>query len=96
MRLFYDENGKIVGTFQGTSPGVEDKVKIPGTTAIIAPRDVASNILNPKKPHTEQYYEIRDSKVVEVTKKQIDKINSDKERMRDLTRHPLRRKGGVR
>lgn len=40
MKLFYDETGKVVGSFEGATPEIETKVYMPGANEIAAPDEL--------------------------------------------------------
>ena len=47
MKLFYDENGKVIGSVTGASPEIEAAIKVPDTKEIYVPPELAEKLDSP-------------------------------------------------
>ncbi len=47
MKLFYDENGTVVGQIEGATPEIEAMADMPGLNSIRAPRLVRDIVADP-------------------------------------------------
>lgn len=52
MKIFYDETGAVVGTFEGSTTKVESGVKIPGTKEISTTRELEKALSDNNDPIT--------------------------------------------
>lgn len=84
MKLFYDKDGRVVGSIEGMRPGIEDKVNIPGCEAIEAPREVRDKILDPHRPETDQHFRVSNGKVVRVGKRAEQKVKTSNDFLRTV------------
>ena len=47
MKLFYNEDGVVVGSIEGATPEIEAGIKIPGTQEIQVPQELAERLESP-------------------------------------------------
>lgn len=67
MRLFYDRDGNIVGSFTGATPEIEAGLTMPGTEALAAPEDMAQRFNDPMDEAHPLSYQVIDGEIVPIS-----------------------------
>ena len=70
MKLFYNSEGKIVGSIESPIKEVEDGITMPDTTGVTAPLSVADRLRNPKNPLQIRHLRMKDGKIKEMSPKE--------------------------
>lgn len=71
MKIFYNENGVVVGTVEGALPDIEDKIDMPNTISMQAPEDIAIRLSDPKDPLNHTTLKIVDGVPVEIPEEEL-------------------------
>ena len=66
MKLFYDETGNAVGSFEGALPEIEAAVGLPSnaTAEIVVPNELARRFNDPQDPAHPLNYSVVDGEIV--------------------------------
>lgn len=64
MKIFYDDNGNIIGSIEGATADIEATLGMPGTNEVTAPVEIAQRLADPSDELTTQGISIQDGEVV--------------------------------
>ena len=64
MKVFYEQDGNVVGTLEGANQDIEKNATMPGYEETRAPVDIAQRILNPNDPLLHTDLAVEDGRVI--------------------------------